>query len=80
MVVFMFTILIILAIEFSVALAMIIYDDKFQYKDWLSGKNLFGMLYTVIAIIVTIPITIMIYAWDALFFIGHILYNLGIKK
>lgn len=80
MVVFMFTILIILAIEFSIALVMIIYGDKFQYKDWFSDKNLFGMLYVVVAIIVTLPITIMIYAWDALSLIGHVFYNMGIKK
>ena len=59
---------------------MIITGTKFQYKEWLSDKNLFGIFYTIIAIIVTLPITIMIYIWNALFFIGQLLYNLGIKK
>lgn len=80
MVVFMFTILIILAIEFSIALVMIIYGDKFQYKDWFSDKNLFGMLCGIVAIIVTLPIAIMIYAWDALSLIGHMFYHIGSKK
>ena len=55
-------------------------DHKFQYKKWLSDKNIFGKCYICIAIITTIPITIMIYIWDLLFLIVYSFYNLGIKK
>ena len=80
MAVFVFTIIMIIGINFGAAFCMIIFGNRFQYKDWLSNKNLFGKLYVTIAIIVTLPITIMIYIFDALFFIGNVIYNLGIKK
>jgi hypothetical protein len=65
---------------FFISMAMALENQKFQYKKWLSDKNIFGKCYICIAIIVTIPITMMIYIWNFLFLIGYSFYRLGIKK
>lgn len=65
---------------FFKSIAMALENHKFQYEAWLSDKNIFGKCYVGIAIIATIPITIMIYIWNLLFLIGYSFYHLGIKK
>lgn len=65
---------------FFISVAMALENQRLQYKKWLSDKNIFGKCYICIAIIATLPITMMIYIWNLLFLIVYSFYHLGIKK
>lgn len=78
---FLYAFLIIISLfYFVISLDCAICNYKLLYKKWLYDKNLFGKGYVLIAIIITLPIKILVYVWNFLFFIGYSLYRFGIKN